>query len=205
MWDKAGVKQISPTGRQSPHTYNDSFDHPSYFPERVPEMLHKTRRNCHPHRTWEVSAWPDVPAACPSASPYLPACTQIPSDPVIVQHTTHPPSPAFQPPKRVFVSHLLGWELNVSFLDSWSNVGWKGPQRSARPSPCSVAQREAFAGLAAEDRKVFWSNRGLLMPLMIIWTVGASCILANEWKRHKCNTKEKTSRKNSNGKPNCRK
>lgn len=35
MWDKAGAKQISPTGRQSPHTHNDSLNHPSHFPERV--------------------------------------------------------------------------------------------------------------------------------------------------------------------------
>lgn len=34
-WDKAGVKQISPTGRQSPHAHNDSLNHSSYFPERV--------------------------------------------------------------------------------------------------------------------------------------------------------------------------
>lgn len=205
MWDKAGVKQISPTGRQSPHTHNDSFNHPLYFPERVHKRLHKTHWNRYSHRTWEVSSWLDIPAACPSASPRLTDCSQLPSDPVINQHTTHPPSPAFQPPKHVSTSHLLGWELNVSFIDSWSNLGWKGPQRPPGPNSYSAAQREAFAGWAAEDHKVFWSNRGLSTPLVILLTMGASCTLDVEWKRHKGNTKENTSRKNYSWKPNYRK
>lgn len=150
MWDKAGVKQISPTGRQSPHTHNDSLNHPSYF--------------------------------------------------TFLREST-----AFQPPKRISTSHLLGWELNVSFIDSWSNLGWKGPRRSPGPTLFSEAQREALAGWTAEDHKVFRSDRGLSTPLVLIFTVGPSCTLDFEWKRHKGNTKENTLWKIYNRKPNCRK
>lgn len=51
MWDKAGVKQISPTGRQSPHTHNDSLNHPSHFPERV-YGLSATQVNIHLSPAW---------------------------------------------------------------------------------------------------------------------------------------------------------
>lgn len=51
MWDKDGVKQISPTGRQSPHTHNDSLNHPSHFSERV-YGISATQVHIHLSPTW---------------------------------------------------------------------------------------------------------------------------------------------------------
>lgn len=52
---------------------------------------------------------------------------------------------AFQPLKHISASHLLGWDLNISFIDSWNNLGWKGCWRS--PGPLQLAaQRELLQG-----------------------------------------------------------
>lgn len=56
MWDKDGVKQISPTGRQSPHTHNDSLNHPSHFPERV-YGLSATQVHIHLSPAWLGAKW----------------------------------------------------------------------------------------------------------------------------------------------------
>lgn len=129
MWDKDGLKQISPTGRQSPHSH-DSLKHPSYFPERV----------------WDL--------------PVTQACIYLP--------------PAWLRAKCLLpIMEQFG-------LERTPEVTWTNPW-------------------------VFWNNRGLSTPQVIILTAGASCILDTEWKRNKGNIKDNTLRKNYNGKQNFKK